>query len=303
MSTNKALPFLLKPAFKDYIWGGSKLRDFYGKKTSMNPLAESWECSTHPDGLTIVDSGEYLGQSLASVLEKNPSFMGSRALAVAGGKLPILIKLIDANRDLSVQVHPDDNYALKNEHSMGKTEMWYVLEAEPGAEIVYGVKDVVSFEQFSKALVDGSVMDCLNRVPVKKGDCFFIEAGTVHALGKGIVVCEVQENSNVTYRLYDYNRGRELHVQKGLDVVRFDSSCGCGKSCKYFSMETAAVSGSVEMNVGPESFHALVCTDGNGKIVCGGTSVAFEKGSTVFIPAGCGVLSVVGNCLLLDISC
>ena len=196
-------PFLLKPAYKDYLWGGDKLKTEYHKETGLSPLAESWECSTHPDGtsLALIDQIEI---PLTEVIKNHPEILGTHPRT--RDTLPILIKLIDAKKDLSVQVHPDDDYARIHEHgSLGKSEFWYVLEAEPGASLVYGFSQDMTEEQVRQGIADGTIRKYLQKVPVKRNDVFFVQAGTVHAIGKGIVIAEIQESSNLTYRLYDYN--------------------------------------------------------------------------------------------------
>ena len=226
-------PFLLKPAGKDYLWGGSRLNDDFSKGIELEPLAETWECSTHPDGPSVVASGPDTGKLLPQVLSDHPEYIGShpRELVKAEGELPILIKFIDARKDLSVQVHPDDAYARQMEHgSMGKSEMWYVLDASRDARLVYGFRHDMDREVLKKSLLDGTVEKYLQKVKVRKDDVFYIEAGTVHALGAGALVAEIQESSNLTYRMYDYNRvdkdgkKRQLHVEKALDVVRLQGS-------------------------------------------------------------------------------
>ena len=197
-------PFLLRPAGKDYLWGGRRLNDDFTKGIDMDPLAETWECSTHPDGLSIVASGEFEGQTLAAVLEDHPEFLGIRH---PDGKLPLLVKFIDAKNDLSVQVHPNDAYAMEHENGQsGKSEFWYVLDAAKGAHLVYGLKRDCTEAEIRQAIADGTLTRHLQQVPIQKDDLFFIEAGTIHAIGAGALIAEIQENSNLTYRLYDYNR-------------------------------------------------------------------------------------------------
>ena len=217
-------PFLLKPAAKDYLWGGSRLNDDFGKAIPLSPLAETWECSTHPDGQSMVaETGEPLGTRLS----RCPGYLGSHAMRLTGGKaeLPILIKLIDAKQDLSIQVHPDDDYAMEHENSRGKTEMWYILAAKRNAELIYGFRQDLSREQLAKVLKEKRVEAVLNHVPVHQNDVFFVEAGTVHAIGAGVLLAEIQESSNVTYRIYDYDRTdragrkRALHVNRALEVA------------------------------------------------------------------------------------
>jgi mannose-6-phosphate isomerase len=318
-------PFKLKPAAKDYLWGGTRLKTVYGKDIDIDPLAETWECSTHPDGPSIVASGEYEGKTLTEVLQEHPEYLGSRALSLTGGKpeLPILVKLIDAAKDLSVQVHPDDEYALKNENSLGKTEMWYVLQATPGANLVHGFNRDVIPEEVCRAVEDGNIEQLLNYVPVKTGDTFYIEAGTVHAIGAGALVAEIQENSNITYRLYDYNRigkdgkKRELHVEKSLKVANFTKSVFTKdrereikqetgfeierlKQCKYFSVDRVKGK-TIEVGRDEGCFHALLFLSGNASIEGNGINV--KKGETIFIPAGAESLVINGDIEFLDITC
>lgn len=217
-------PFLLSPAGKDYIWGGERLKTLFGKVSALSPLAESWECSVHPDGPSQVASGAFAGRSLAEVLAEHPEFLGDSPSAAGG--LYILVKLIDAKRDLSVQVHPDDGYAFREEGGQqGKTEVWYVLDAEPGACLVFGLNRAATAEELRLSLENGTFESLLRRVPVHRGDVFYIPSGTIHAIGGGILLAEVQQNSNLTYRLYDYGRlgkdgrPRELHIDKALAVA------------------------------------------------------------------------------------
>lgn len=223
-TAKKAIPFLLKPVGKDYLWGGKRLQSEFGKDCGMNPLAETWECSTHPDGISIVVSGIYAGQNLKEVLEEHPEYLGSCSDTYS--ELPIIIKLIDAQQNLSVQVHPNDAYAKTYENGQnGKTEMWYILDAAPDAHLVYGFCQTISRSELRQHLENGTIEPYLNWIHVKKGDVFFIKAGTVHAIGAGILLAEIQQSSNLTYRLYDYNRTdqngnkRKLHIERALNVI------------------------------------------------------------------------------------
>ena len=222
-------PFLLRPIGKDYLWGGTRLRTEFGKELPEEPLAESWECSIHPDGLSVVGSGVWEGRTLSEVLKEHPELLGTHP--GTEGELPILIKLIDAKSDLSVQVHPDDEYARVYEHGQrGKTEMWYVMDAAEDTKLVYGFYHDMDKNTLKKSLSDGTVEKYLQKVKIKKDDVFFIEAGTVHAIGSGALIAEIQENSNLTYRMYDYNRVdkngklRELHVDKAVEVANLKGS-------------------------------------------------------------------------------
>ncbi|MBQ4417958.1 MAG: mannose-6-phosphate isomerase, class I, partial [Butyrivibrio sp.] len=223
-SSGNNLPFLLSPAAKDYLWGGRRLNDDFAKGIDMFPLAETWECSTHPDGISQVKSGTHAGKNLLDVINAHPAYLGTRYRDM--GELPILVKLIDAANDLSVQVHPDDDYADKYENGQsGKTEMWYVLDAAKNASLVVGLAHTTSEENVRRAIEAGTIGNLLQKIPVRKDDVFYIAAGTVHAIGKGCLIAEIQENSNLTYRLYDYDRidkngkKRPLHIDKALAVA------------------------------------------------------------------------------------
>lgn len=321
---------MLTPASKDYLWGGSRLNDDFSFGIDVYPFAEAWVCSSHPDGQSFVPS---LSRSLADVLSAHPEILGTHVLQTTGGRpmLPILIKLIDAKMDLSVQVHPDDAYAERIEGQWGKTEMWYVLSARPGSELVYGFNQDVTAGQIREAVKDGSIGALLNHVPVHKDDLFFIELGTVHAIGAGCLIAEVQQSSNLTYRLYDYGRigkdgkQRELHIDKALDVVRMSSSAaprqpmrvlkygrGCASEllsrCKYFQVErlllnTETNRSLVDFQTGGNSFHALLCVDGCGCVSWEGGSLNFFKGDCIFVPANSTLLKLHGRAQILNVSC
>ena len=195
-------PVLLKPAFKDYLWGGTRLRTEYGKDCGLDRIAESWELSAHKDGQSVVASGDLSGKTLTDYIDAcGKEILGSRGTAFE--KFPILIKFIDAKQKLSVQVHPDDEYALANEGEYGKTEVWYVLSADEGAALYYGFNRKITKDEFLARISDNTVEDVLNRVEAKPGDVFFIKPGTGHAIGEGLLICEIQQNSNTTYRVYD----------------------------------------------------------------------------------------------------
>lgn len=319
-------PFLLKPIGKDYLWGGSRLNDDFQLNIPLSSLAEAWVCSTHPDGASRVLS---TGEDLRSVLKRHPEWLGTHPLTITKNKpeLPILIKLIDAKQDLSVQVHPDDSYALKHEGQWGKTEMWYVLDATPNASLVYGFSRKVTATEIQKAVKTGTLELYLNRIPVRKGDIFFIEPGTVHAIGAGCLIAEVQESSNVTYRLYDYNRKdkngkkRELHVDKALDVMNFSSSIvphqpmrvlkyrlGCAVEllarCRYFQVERMLVNTEeLQLQIENNSFHALLCVSGYGNCTSDIGQINFSKGDCIFVPAQTVALKFNGKAQLLNVSC
>ena len=204
-------PIFLSPAFKDYIWGGHKLNSLFNKKSPYDITAESWEISTNKNGQSIVNGGKYNGKSLGELFDDKSiraSVFGTKTIHME--KFPLLIKFIDANSNLSVQVHPNDEYAFTHENGeKGKTEMWYIMECKDGAQIICGLKENVKKEELIDIYSSGNVSECLNYVPVKQGDCIYIPAGTVHAIMGDTLICEVQQNSDLTYRVYDWGRMRK----------------------------------------------------------------------------------------------
>lgn len=325
-----ARPFLLKPAGKDYLWGGSRLKDDFSKDMDLTPLAETWECSTHPDGPSIVASGAYAGRLLSEVLSRHPEYMGTHPKTDGG--LPILIKFIDARKDLSVQVHPDDEYAREYEHgSLGKTEMWYVLDAAKDAKLVYGFYHNISREKLKKSLEDGTVERYLQKVKVQKDDLFYIEPGTVHAIGAGTLVAEIQESSNLTYRMYDYGRvdkngrPRELHIAQALEVASRKGNRtprqpmrvlkyrkGCATEllcrCKYFQVERQLINTErcremADFQTDSNSFQVLLCIGGCGTMFGAGEMLHFFKGDCIFVPADSIPLKLHGKAQFLKVSC
>lgn len=224
-------PLLFEPVLKDYIWGGRTLEKLGRALPPQGPVAESWEIAGHDDGTTVVSNGRFAGQSLTGVQEQlGLDLIGrNNAWALERDKFPLLIKLLDASRPLSVQVHPEDDYALAHEgNELGKTEMWVVLDAEPGAELILGVQEGTTRELFGQAIADGALEPYMHRVTVQAGDHICVPAGTLHAIMGGILIAEIQQNSNTTYRVYDWNRvgadgkPRPLHIDKSLDVINFE---------------------------------------------------------------------------------
>lgn len=300
--------YQLIPTCKDYIWGGQRLKTDFGIQSGLNPLSEAWVLSCHPDGPSVLADGPDKGMTLRAWLDK----AGKGALGTACEPFedfPMLIKLIDAKKDLSIQVHPSDSYALEHEGQYGKTEMWVVLDAEPGASLYYGFDREVSLEEFSSRVSDGTLTEVLRKVPVKPGDVFFIPSGTLHAIGAGLVIAEIQQNSNVTYRVFDYGRlgadgkPRPLHVEKALAVtdrrpapaLDFGDHLG---DCRYFT--TDGYQGDFRGDCDGTSFHALLFTEGQGSLTCGGETREVRKGQCWFLPAGSGEYQVSGDVRTLD---
>ncbi len=328
MNCKQNTPFLLQPVGKDYLWGGTRLHTDFHKNIPLSPLAETWECSTHPDGPSIVASGLHKGMSLRDVLVAHPEYYGAHPLP--NGELPIIVKLIDAAKDLSVQVHPNDTYAQTHENGAhGKSEMWYVLDAAAGTQLIYGFYRDMEKATLQDALAKGTIEKYLRKVPVQRDDVFFIDAGKVHALGAGALVAEIQENSNITYRLYDYNRldkdghGRELHIDKALDVAELKGSStprqpmrllkyrkGYASEllcrCKSFQVERVLIRTTSEDKVMlpaiTEHFQVLLCTEGAGMLFFDNEQLSFRKGDCIFIPAYTVQLQLQGKMQLLKIN-
>ncbi len=293
----------LTPACKDYLWGGEKLRQDYGIQSQLHPLAEAWVLSCHPDGPSVVATGPLAGKTLPEYIqEKGPGCLGADCEKFTD--FPILAKFIDAKGDLSIQVHPSNEYALAHEHQFGKTEMWYILDCEPGATLYYGFQHQISREEFQQRIQDNTLTEVLHAAPVHKGDVFFIPSGTLHAICHGIVIAEIQQNSNVTYRVYDYGRvgadgkPRALHVEKALDVttcapaVPQDFGPHLGK-CKYFTVDLHH--GDFDEKADARSFVSLLFVEGEGEVSCEGQTMAVRKGDSVFLPANSGAFAVRGT--------
>lgn len=322
-------PFLLKPAAKNYLWGGRRLKDEFCKEMETFPLAETWECSTHPNGSSVAASGRFVGLSLAEILQKHPEFVGTHPKTK--GELPILLKLIDAKQDLSIQVHPGDAYAAAQENGqLGKSEMWYVLDAEPGAELIYGLCHNLEKSALRRSVAEGTIERYVQKIPVQKDDVFYVEAGTIHAIGAGILLAEVQENSDLTYRLYDYHRKdqtgkeRELHIAKALDVADLRRQSEPRQSlrvlryrqgyasellcrCKYFEvhrllLNTERCHGLVPYRADKLSFRTLLCIQGCGTLVPeNGTPLLIFKGDCIFFPADSAEVRLHGRAQFLEI--
>ena len=285
----------LIPVCKDYLWGGRKLKEAYGKSFPLDPCAESWELSFHPDGKTLLSDGSTLEATATS------ADLGSNTRDFPF--FPVLIKFIDARSNLSVQVHPSDDYALTHENSLGKTEMWYIVEADEGAGIYLGFDREVTQDEFLNAIQSNTLTDLLRFYPVKAGECYFIPAGTIHAIGAGCLICEIQQNSNLTYRVYDYGRldkngnPRELHVDKAMLVTnrtvcepkQFSGST-LGIS-KYFNVQKLEVDREITLTATPKSFHCVTCTGGEGSI----NGEVVRQGDSFFVPADFGPYTLGGN--------
>ena len=305
-------PIKLKPEFKEIIWGGNRLKNEYNKASSLNNIAESWELTVRPDGMNVIDGGEFDGLTMEEYINKNGfSVVSNKEM----DRFPLLINFIDAEDNISIKVHPDDEYGMKTANSLGKTEMWYIIDAKPGAKLVYGLKEGYTIDTLKAAIENGNVEEMLNYVPVKKGDVFFIPSGLVHAIGAGILLAEIQQNSNITYRVYDYNRvgkdgkPRELHVsdalnvivnrnEKEIDKIRFSTNVKNDTtlaSCEYFTVDKYTLNDEITLNTDKKSFNSVLCLDGNGTLEFNGENFYITKGDSYFIPANLGDYTIKGK--------
>ena len=313
-------PMKMIPAYKDYLWGGRKLNKYFNKNSVYNKTAESWELSCCDDGLSIVDNGVYQGQSLQDILNIHRNFMGTKANNL--NKFPLLIKLIDAHDKLSIQVHPSDKLADKNKGQQGKAEMWYVLDCEKDAFLYMGFREDISKNTLKDLILSGNICNYLNKIYVRPGDIFFIPPGTVHAIGAGILIAEIQQNSNTTFRIFDYDRidihgkKRQLHIDEAVRVSDTNKYLYSGQrliiidkqldyeiknlvECKYFTALEYNVKTKIGLYSKKESFQALLFIDGNGIINCKNKNYNFQKGDCYFIPAGIEEYEILGNCRCL----
>jgi len=307
-------PIKFEPILKDKIWGGTKLKSLFNKAAATDKLGESWELSGYENDESVATNGFLAGNTLPELIEiYMGELIGDSIFDDYGLSFPLLFKLIDANENLSIQVHPGDEVAAERHNSYGKTEMWYVVNAEPGAELIIGFSENCSRDKYLDALDKGLVEDLLQKVPVKKGDVFFIPAGLVHAIGKGVVVAEIQQSSDITYRIYDYKRTddqgneRELHTEQALDVINFEASKEPKTvysplmneviplvSCNYFTTNMLRFNKSIARQYAKiDSFVSYMCLDGDFAIEFGGEKTIVNKGDTILIPASIDELTLI----------
>jgi mannose-6-phosphate isomerase len=314
-------PLVFTPIFKDRIWGGTRLAQLFGKKSSSRQTGESWELSAVPGDVSVVASGSFQGKTLSELIAAYPEeLLGKRVVERYGANFPLLFKFLDARDDLSIQVHPDDDMAQKYHGGFGKTEMWYVLDAEPGAQLIVGFQNDTTPEQYLKALEQNEVVNLLQNYPVEKGDVFFLETGTVHAIGKGTVIAEIQQTSNITYRIFDYNRRdaqgqlRELHTNFALKAIHFgmrQPKIQYSKKvnhnnqvlqCPFFTTSFLPLEGELVLKTDEPVFQVLMCLEGEFTIAMEEHSYAFSKGDTVLIPALWSQSTLRGKAELLTVS-
>ena len=312
-------PFILEPYVSETIWGGRRLIDEYGIVTEKSNAAEGWMLSCHESGLCRIANGELKGRTLREVYLDNPEICGKNAGRF--DDFPILIKFIDARDDLSIQVHPTDEYCKKTGKGQSKTECWYVLDTAPGAALILGFREKIGSEEFRRLIEEGRLTDAVEKYDVKKGDFFFIESGTLHAICKGVLLAEVQESSNTTYRVFDYNRvgkdgkPRELHIDDAVAVTKcepyipsqyckdetlYNGAKHILAECPLFNVAELRIDGNFSGSADESSFVSLLVLDGEGKLETANGSVSLEKGISVFIPADSGEYSITGKLNILE---
>ena len=316
----ESYPLQFEPILKERIWGGEKLKTVLNKPITSSITGESWELSTVEGDVSIVSNGVLKGKSLTELIDVFPEeVLGTSVYKKFGKQFPLLFKYLDAKTDLSIQVHPNDELAKIRHNSFGKTEMWYIMQADENARIIVGFKEKSNAKEYVSHLENKTLLDLLEEVKVKTGDVFFLETGTVHAIGSGLVVAEIQQTSDITYRLYDFDRVdaegnlRELHIDLALDAINYDKvetyknySKETNKSnemvnCPYFTTNYLPLDGIVEVSNTSASFTVYMCTEGAFQLECGAISYNYKKGDTVLIPAAMNSYTLDGKAVLLEI--
>ncbi|MBK0370772.1 type I phosphomannose isomerase catalytic subunit [Flavobacterium agrisoli] len=313
-------PLQFNPILKDRIWGGQKLKTQFNKPIPSATTGESWEISTVPGDISVVEKGAFQGQSLTELIDQFPEkILGTQVFKKFGKQFPLLFKFLDAREDLSIQVHPNDELAQKRHNSFGKTEMWYVMQADTGARIIVGFKEDSNKEEYLEHLENKTLLSILDTVEAKVGDVFFLETGTVHAIGAGLVIAEIQQTSDITYRLYDFDRKdangntRELHVDLALDAINYKKVQTQKKydihvnqsnnmvDCPYFTTNFIPLDGAKKVQKNTDSFTVYMCVEGSFSIEINEQRYEYKKGDTVLLPAQISELKLNGNASILEI--
>lgn len=316
----KTYPLQFAPILKERIWGGEKLKTILNKPITSNITGESWELSTVEGDVSVVANGILKGKSLMELIDEIPNeILGTKVYKRFGKQFPLLFKYLDAREDLSIQVHPNDKLAKERHNSFGKTEMWYVTQADADARIIVGFKEDSSKEEYLKHLNDKTLVSILDDVKAKSGDVFFLETGTVHAIGAGLVVAEIQQTSDITYRLYDFDRKdaqgntRELHVDLALDAINYNkvetqkkyetktNTSNVVVDCPYFTTNFIPLENKVEVSKSGETFTVYMCIEGSFEIEYNGFKQSYIKGDTVLVPAEINAFILTGKASILEI--
>jgi mannose-6-phosphate isomerase len=316
----KLYPLQFEPILKERIWGGEKLKTILNKSITSKITGESWELSTVEGDVSVICSGEYKGKSLTELINDNPNeLLGTEVHQQFGKQFPLLFKFLDAREDLSIQVHPNDELAKKRHNSFGKTEMWYVFQADEDSRIIVGFKEDSNADEYVKNLENKTLLSILDDVKVSEGDVFFLETGTVHAIGAGLVIAEIQQTSDITYRLYDFERKdaagneRELHVDLALDAINYkkvdtykkydkvQNQSNAVVDCPYFTTNFIPLDGQISVNKTGSSFTAYMCVGGSFKLESDGEKFEYIKGDTILIPAALKSFNISGKASILEI--
>jgi len=313
-------PLQFEPILKERIWGGEKLKTILNKPITSKITGESWELSTVEGDVSVVSNGELKGKSLMDLIDEKPNeILGTEVYKRFGKQFPLLFKYLDAREDLSIQVHPNDKLAKERHNSFGKTEMWYVTQADSNSRIIVGFKENSSKEEYLKHLNDKTLVSILDTVTAKPGDVFFLETGTVHAIGAGLVVAEIQQTSDITYRLYDFDRKdaqgntRELHVDLALDAINYNkvdtqkkyetktNTSNVVVDCPYFTTNFLPLENKLEVSKSGTSFTVYMCIEGSFEIEYDGFKQSYKKGDTILVPAEINAFILTGNASILEI--
>ncbi|MFM9989741.1 type I phosphomannose isomerase catalytic subunit [Flavobacterium sp.] len=313
-------PLIFEPILKERIWGGTKLQSILEKKITSQTTGESWELSQVAGDVSIIKNGLLQGKTLNELLEKYPEeILGTKNYKQFGEQFPLLFKFLDAREDLSIQVHPNDELAKKRHNSFGKTEMWYVMQADENARIIVGFKEKSSPEEYLKHLENKTLTTILEEIPVKKGDVFFLETGTIHAIGAGILIAEIQQTSDITYRIYDFDRKdaqgntRELHNDLALEAINYNkveakkkynkiiNTSNEAVNCPYFTTNFIPLDGELTFKENSSSFKVFMCTEGEFDLVYNKEKQSFKKGETVLLPEVITHYTLIGKASILEI--
>jgi mannose-6-phosphate isomerase len=316
----KPYPLQFEPILKERIWGGTKLKTDLNKPIVSNITGESWEISTVENDVSVVANGAYQGKSLNEVIEEFPEeLLGTKVYAAFGKQFPLLFKYLDAREDLSIQVHPNDALAQKRHHSFGKTEMWYVMQADKDAQLIVGFKEKESPESFLQSMHDKTLLTILDHKKVHQGDVFLLDTGTIHAIGAGILIAEIQQTSDITYRIYDFDRvdakgnQRELHLDLVLEAINYnvvEAERAYTKKenvsnemvhCTYFTTNILPLNGTVNVHKIPTSFTVYMCVEGEFQWSNHDEIYSYKKGDTLLVPAALTDFQLSGQATLLEI--
>ena len=315
-------PLKFTPILKERLWGGTKLKDVLHKNIDSDITGESWELSGVPGDVSVVANGELKGKSLNEIIADNPdALLGESVLKRFGKDFPILIKFIDAKQDLSIQLHPNDELAKERHNSFGKTEMWYVMDADPGAQLIVGFNKDVAKEEYKQSIKDDTLLDLLNYETVEEGSTFFINTGKIHAIGAGVLLAEIQQTSDVTYRVFDFNRKdkegnlRELHTEMAIDAMDYqkkddfkvaypnvENASNKMVDCPYFKTNYLELTADIKKET-PDSFSIYMCVSGSAEIDNGFGKATISKGETVLLAASSSFIDIkTTNCKLLEVN-